>query len=186
MKLRIMKILGFDFIVYLLFFCFHCSLANADATVKFHGTLQAGSCSANTVNVEFGTVLVDKINSTSTRSSGAVRSTNSGTENFSITVACTGSVNNVQLKLAGTPTTFSNVALATDVQGLGVIVASSDSNIKEAGGTSTAVNITPNKWYTLSNGAGTYSLMAILLKDKSTALSGGEFNATATIQLQIL
>lgn len=162
-----------------------CTSVFADATVKFHGTLEAGSCSADSVNVEFGTVQVDKISASTTTRSATTRSTDSGVENFSLTVNCTGSVSDLQFRLNGTASAFNSFALETDVSGLGVVVAPLGGNeITDTSG-STVANILPGTWYVLKNGAGTYSLTAILVKNTSATFTGGEFNATATLSLQI-
>ncbi|HEC2037749.1 TPA: fimbrial protein [Klebsiella oxytoca] len=140
----------------------------ADATVNFHGTLQAASCSADAVDVDFGDVKVNEIDAAS---GSAIKVTD-------LNITCTGSgVGTIQYALKGTSASFNANALSTSLTGLGVLV-----NITAGG---SAVNVVPEKWYPLNGGAGKYSLMSTLIRDKSVIAPNGNFSVTATIAIQI-
>ena len=150
--------------------------AMADATVKFHGTLIAGSCSASAVDVDFGDVKVDDITEGKTRTNMAV-SSGASAQSFSMTISCTnGFTGGVEYQFKGNASSFNNLALSTDVPSLGVIVAINDSNMS---------NIVPSTWYPLSKGAGTYQMLAMLVREPGAKFAGGDFNATATLAVQI-
>lgn len=153
-------------------------LARADSQITFHGTLIAASCTADATNVEFGEVPIDSI--AVTRSGAlagkSVRTTGNGLVQFTIDINCTGNISSeINYKWSGTTATFDNTKLATDVPGLAIEIGDGDIN--------SIMN--PDTWYQLDPNARTKNLLAILVRDPDATFSGGEFNATATLAIQV-
>lgn len=151
--------------------------AMADSQMRFHGTLIAGSCTADATSVEFGEVLLDTIPAAKpgALAGGSVRTSGSPVANFTVTLNCTGNVNEIKYKWSGTTTTFNNQLLTTDVTGLGIELGKGD----------TASIIPPDTWQSLDPKARSIKMLAILLRNPSATFAGGEFNATATLAIQV-
>lgn len=158
------------------------SMAHADSTVKFHGTLIAASCSAGAVDVNFGEVSVDTIkaaSNTATRSVITPRAEGASSTMFNVELTCRGDVTDgVQYQMKGTVADFNTLALATDTTGLGVIVSSLDTS-------GDATSVVPNTWYDFKAAAGSHQMLAILVRNPTTKFAGGDFSATATLAIQI-
>jgi type 1 fimbria pilin len=148
--------------------------AIADSTVSFHGTLISGTCSASVVDVDFGEV---KLNEVSVSSSQPVTgSGGAGEKNFSLDISCTSAlIGTVQYQFKGNASSFNSNAFETDLTGLSVMVVN----------TPTSASVTPNTWYTLNNGGGSHPMQAVLMRDPSATFKGGNFTATATIEVRI-
>ena len=151
--------------------------ARAVATVNFHGTLQVGSCSADTVDVDFGEITVADAAATTTTDTTAAAAAMPGT----IRITCTGGIaGTVQVALNGTPAAFNSLALKTNMPDLGVQVSSAISG--KNGGVGV---MTPGAWYTVPGSSGDYTLAVILVRNPGATLKGGDFLATGTIAVQI-
>ncbi len=152
-------------------------LARADSEMRFHGTLIAASCTADATNVEFGEVSLDSISAvrSSAQRGKSVRATGTNIAQFSITLNCTGNINEMNYKWSGTTATFDNTLLATDVPGLGIQIGDGDSFSA----------MPPDLWFQLDPNARTKKMIAILMRDSGATFAGGEFNATATLSIQV-
>lgn len=153
------------------------SSVQADASVKFHGTLIASSCSVESTQVEFGDVSLDKVSSfKSGYANKNILTTTPMQREFSIKMNCTGNVDEIQYKWSGNLT--DSLYLATDMTGLVIEIADAE----------THTIVPPNSWFPpegikLTSTERTF--LAILLKDSTATFEGGEFNATATFAVQI-
>lgn len=143
--------------------------SRAESTVDFHGTLIANSCTPGAVDVDFGEV---KLSDASATTPG-----DTAKETFSLVIDCTnGFTGEVQYRFKGTGTSFNQQAFETDVPGLGIIITDMQG---------TPSNIKPDIWYTFSSGNGSHEMAASLVRDPGATISGGDFNATTTIEVQI-
>lgn len=150
--------------------------ASGESTVNFHGTLVTGICRAEVVDVNFGNVNINRIPTFGSQGGGATQAEQS----FNIKVNCTGTLSGaVQLSVSGARASFSDNAIASSIADLGVMISTTDSAVSHQG------IIVPDTWYTLSRGAGEYAFVAGLVKGTNASLSGGDFNATATLTIQI-
>lgn len=137
------------------------------SNLKFHGTLTVVNCSVNgdadTPTIEFGDVRTDLID-------GVKYS-----KPLPVKITCTGDTSSLDLKyqVKGDVSTFDNKSLKTNITGLG---------LKVLNATGTQLGI--NTWVTTSPGE-TLNLKVVPVKDGTTVLSGGEFNAIATLIIQM-
>lgn len=125
------------------------------------------------IDVEFGDV-----NTFSLKSVKAI---------FPVTINCSGQTLSGGLGLVfnGDTTNFSSTALKTSVDGLGITITPSSGTSAGQG------ELTPDTYYDLATlgltaTTGTVNLVAGLVSDGSTTLSGGEFTASATLVLQMV
>lgn len=142
-------------------------------TINISGTISESSCTVNaneTVSAEFGSVQTDEISS--------------ATASVPVTISCEGTPSGtVSMEIKGTTSTFNGQALATDTPGLGITLGST--------GTTQYGILDLNKFYDvtsafgLTNKTGSFTLTAYLTSDGTTKLTGGEFNAIATLVLQM-
>lgn len=138
--------------------------------VNVNVTIEANNCRINEnkpVTVEFGTVLVDQITK--------------ATAKVPITIACdivpSGTLS---MAINGTASSFNKQALQTDISGLGITLSSPKSEVLEL---NTYYDV--SKYFGLTSKTGSFDLMAHITQDDKVTLSGGEFNASATLVLQI-
>lgn len=141
--------------------------------INISGTISESSCTVNangTVAAEFGSVQTDELSS--------------ATASVPVTISCEGTPSGtVSMEIKGTTSTFNRQALATDTPGLGITLGST--------GTTQYGILDLNKFYDvtsafgLTNKTGSFTLTAYLTSDGTTKLAGGEFNATATLVLQM-
>jgi len=151
--------------------------AQADSEVKFHGTLMAASCSPDAVSVEFGEVSLDNIvamTTNSTRPQRDIRSVRIGMQCFDLSLNRSGTINGIKLKWSGTTADFAPDSLATDMKGLAISIADENASL-----------IPPDQWKDLGKDVRTKKMIAILKRDASATFAGGEFNATATLTIQV-
>ena len=149
----------------------------ADSTVKFHGTLIAASCSADAVDVDFGDVSLDLLpeyiaDTKTTYSVGAM------TKEFTLNIKCSGtSRDDVQFKFTGSGTAFNSALYPADnMENLAVLITDSKINM----------GIKPDIWYTAgTKGAGQETMQAMLVRKKDATFSGGNFNVTTTVTIQL-
>lgn len=142
------------------------SLANL--TVKV--TVAATNCQINgnqAVKAEFGTVQTSELSKATTT--------------IPVTVACDEiPAGTLSMAIKGTETSFNEQALQTDVSGLGITLTSPSSELLDL---NTYYDVTNT--FGLTNKTGTFNLTAHLTSDGKTDLAGGEFNASATLVMQI-
>ncbi|HEC2037750.1 TPA: fimbrial protein [Klebsiella oxytoca] len=150
------------------------SRANSDSMiVNISGSIFASTCTVNTnkpITVEFGTVQVSQLAS--------------ATASVPVTIACdTTPSGTLSMEIQGTASSFDAQVLATDVPGLGIALGSK--------GTTQYGMLDLNTFYDVSTAfgltskTGSFSLSANLISDGTTTLAGGEFNASATLVLQM-
>lgn len=143
-----------------------CFAAQAADNLKFHGTLiSPPSCTisnGNTIEVEFGDVLINQID---------------GTRyiiDVPYEITCDSSVRDASmamtLTLSGAATSFNNAAITTTVPGLGIELQQNDTPFV-LGSTITV------------NEQSIPTLKAVPVKQSGVALVEGEFDATATLQV---
>lgn len=147
------------------------SNANAAANINISVTVNTVVCKINNdqpVKAEFGDVQIDKLSAAHT--------------SFSVAITCDSEPSGtVQMSIRGTGSDFDANALKTDVPGLGVSIINPLNS----------ENLELNKFYDvqqefgLSSKVGTFTLNAGLMSDGKTTLAGGEFNASATLVLQM-
>lgn len=146
------------------------STANAEngvSNLKFHGNLTVVNCSVNddtdTPMIEFGDVRTDLIDGTKY------------SQPLPVKITCAGDLSSlaIQYQIKGTAASFDTKVLNTNIAGLGIKVLNS---------TGTPLSI--NTWVDTTPSA-TFSLSVVPVKDGTTQLSGGEFNATATLVIQM-
>lgn len=117
---------------------------------------------SDTPTVEFGDVRVDLIDGTQYA------------QPLAVAITCDSAPQgNLQYELKGDATNFDGNVLKTHTDGLGIKVLKAD-------GSTLAVNT----WTDISQGQ-TINLKVVPVKDGATVLVGGEFNAEATLVLQI-
>ena len=143
------------------------SSSMADITVSV--TVTASNCKINenqSVKAEFGSIQINKL--TDARA------------DVPVTISCDEEpAGTVSMAIIGTGTSFNSQALQTDVSGLGITLTSPSS---------TLLNL--NTYYDINSigmtgKTGTFNLKARLVSDANTELKGGEFNATATLVIQV-
>ncbi|WP_270655264.1 fimbrial protein [Enterobacter bugandensis] len=150
------------------------ALANSDSlNVNITGTINDGSCSVNansTITVEFGNVNVSQLSAAKAK--------------VPITISCDNAPSGtVSLLIKGTPTSFDSQALATDMGGLGIELINISSTQYGTLNINTPYDVSST--FGLASKTGTFNLDAILTSDGTSVLAGGEFNATATLVLQM-
>ena len=143
--------------------------ANDSLTVNITGTITEAACKVNNnqaIAVEFGTVRIDQLEK--------------ATASVPVTITCDSAPQGtVQITARGDAASFDANALKTDVTGLGIQLSKGK------------VQVTPGTFYDVSSDfgltskTGTFSLTASLVSDGKTNLAGGEFNASATLVLQV-
>ncbi|ELE9730703.1 type 1 fimbrial protein [Enterobacter kobei] len=159
-------------------FLFLPSIVRADASVQFHGTLIAANCSPESASVEFGDVSLDKIPSfkSAIRSHKQVMETQTYAKVFPIKINCTGDVSDITYKWTGNVTDA--LYLATDMSGLVIALANNESK----------TTVIPDVWLPAEANMiadQQIEFLATLMKDSTATFEGGEFNAVATIALQL-
>lgn len=140
--------------------------ANVTVTV----TVMANNCRVNnnqSVKAEFGTVQISELSKSTT--------------DVPVTIACDEvPAGTLSMAIKGTETSFNAQALQTDVPGLGITLTSPSS-----------ASLDLNTFYDVSdvfgltNKTGTFKMTAHLTSDGKTELVGGEFNASATLVMQV-
>ncbi|ECG8606686.1 fimbrial minor subunit StfF [Salmonella enterica subsp. salamae] len=143
-----------------------CFAAHAADNLKFHGTLiSPPNCTisnGNTIEVEFGDVLINKIDGTRY------------IQDVPYEITCDSTVRDesmaMTLTLSGAASGFNNAAISTNVQGLGI-------ELQQNGEPFTlGATITVNE-------QSIPTLKAVPVKQSGAALREGEFDATATLQV---
>lgn len=150
----------------LIVFMGSCFAAQAADNLKFHGTLIAPPvCTINnneTIEVEFGDVLINKIDGTRYA------------QDVPYEITCDSTVRDssmtMTLTLSGSATTFNNAAVTTSVSGLGIELQQNDKPFTL--GSSVTINEQSIP-----------TLKAVPVKASGAALTEGEFDATATLQV---
>lgn len=146
--------------------------ADSDSlAINISGTITESSCSVNNnqaITVEFGTVQVAEL----TKASASVP----------VTIACDSAPSGtVSMGIEGTASTFDSLVLATDVSGLGISFEGTKQNSVVS--LNTFYDVSDE--FGLTSKTGTFNLTARLISDGATTLAGGEFNASATLVLQM-
>ena len=140
----------------------------AKVTIKL--SIVKNTCRINgdrAIKAEFGEVPVNKLNL--------------ATANVPITIACDDKPQGtLSMELKGTESAFDTHALQTDRQGLGITFTSAKS---ESVDLNTFYDVTSK--FGLTSKTGAFNLTAHLTSDSKTVLAGGEFNASATLILQV-
>ena len=148
----------------------HAKITNS-SQLNLHGRLiVAGNCRINEnqpVKVEFGTIQTDSLSAASV--------------DVPVTIACdVVPSGTLSVSFTGTASDFNADAIQSNVAGLGVTLQTEQGEV-----------ITPNKYYNVSEDwgltskTGSLTLKAGLTSDGETELPGGEFNASATLVLQV-
>lgn len=152
---------------------FTSQLTFADSTttnITVTVTVSANNCRVNenqAVKAEFGTVQVSELSKASA--------------NVAVTVACDEvPAGTLSMAIKGTGTSFNAQALETDVPGLGITLTSPLSTTLDL---NTFYDVTDT--FGLSSKTGSFNLTAHLASDGKTELTGGEFNASATLVMQV-
>lgn len=139
-------------------------------TVSVKVTVSEDNCRINenrSVTAEFGTVDVSKLTQ--------------ATASVPVTIVCDRVPSGtVSLAIKGTPSVFDGESLKTDVPGLGVSLSS-----KQAGQLDLNTFYDVSKDLGLTSKIGVVDLTARLTSDGKTELAGGEFNASATLIMQV-
>ena len=147
----------------------YCIPVQADSEVKFHGTLVEVNCEVNSnqpITAEFGTIQINELSN--------------ATANVPVSITCdVEPEGTVSVAIVGTGTSFNSQALQTDVSGLGITLTSPSTTLLDL---NTYYDVTT---LGLAGKTGSFNLTAHLLSDGITELKGGEFNATATLAVQI-
>lgn len=147
------------------------AFATAGATtINVSVTVMESSCSINdgkTITVDFGSVMINQITEATAR--------------VPITISC-DEVPSGTLSMAvnGTASSFNTKALETDVSDLGITLTSPSSQILDL---NTFYDVSDT--FGLTSKVGSFNLTAHLISKDSSVLTGGEFNASATLVLQI-
>lgn len=141
--------------------------AHAADNLKFHGTLIAPpNCTISndqTIEIEFGNVLINKIDGTNYA------------KDVPYTITCDSTVRDdsmaMTLTLSGSATSFNQAAIGTTVTGLGIEIQQD------------------NQPFTLGstipvNEQSIPKLKAVPVKQSGVALQEGDFDATATLQVE--
>ncbi|MFP2240620.1 fimbrial protein [Pseudescherichia vulneris] len=138
------------------------STANLSVTV----TVAATNCWVNgnqAVRMEFGTVQTSELSK--------------ATANVPVTIACDEAPQGtVSLAIKGTGSSFNTQALKTNVPGLGITLASPFAKVLDL---NTYYEV--SNTFGLSSKVGSFNLTAHLVSDGKTELTGGDFNASATL-----
>ncbi len=147
------------------------SVADLSTTnITVNVTIEANNCRVNenqSVSVEFGSVLVDQISKV--------------TEKVPVTIACDNiPASTLSMAINGTASSFNEQALQTDVSDLGIIFSSPQSETLKL---NTFYDV--SKTFGLTSKTGTFYLTAHLAQNDQSTLPGGEFNASATLVIQI-
>lgn len=143
-----------------------CFAVQAADNLKFHGTLiSPPNCSinsGNTIEIPFGDVLINKIDGTRYM------------KDVPYEITCDSAVRDpsmaMTLTLTGTPVGFNNAALSTNVAGLGIEIQQDEQPFTL--GTTIPVNEQSKP-----------VLKAVPVKQSGAALKEGDFDATATLQV---
>jgi type 1 fimbria pilin len=142
------------------------TLSNPSTTVKVSVKVQEVPCHINgdkEVDVEFGTVSSNKLDSVA--------------KPVPLEITCDNTpTGTVELEVKGNSTTFDSTALLTDINELGVkFYSASDSLMK--------LNETYEVSSLSKSSASSFYILAKLTKKDGAALSGGDFNSSATLVL---
>lgn len=143
-----------------------CFAAQAADNLKFHGTLiSPPSCTisnGNTIEVEFGDVLINKIDGTRY------------IKDVPYEITCDSTLRDesmaMTLTLSGAATSFNNAAITTTVPGLGIELQQNDTPFVLGSTITVDEQSIP-------------TLKAVPVKQSGVALVEGEFDATATLQV---
>lgn len=140
------------------------------STVTVKVTVTANNCRINEnqpVKAEFGTVQTDNLSAASA--------------DVPVTIACDEvPAGTISMSVNGTASTFNTNAIQASITGLGVTLETEQGTL-----------IKPNTFYNVSDTfgltskTGVFNLKAGLTSDGKTELPGGEFNASATLVLQV-
>lgn len=144
----------------------------ATTSLTVSATIIDSAChiESNSGIVEFGVIQIDELASAKVK--------------IPVTIACDSAPSGtVSVELKGSQSIFDANSLATDVPGLGIVFnkesTSSDSlKLNEFYDVSSA--------FGLKSKVGTFYLSASLVSDGTTKINGGEFNASATLVLQVV
>lgn len=138
--------------------------------ITINVTVTAGNCRINEnqpVTAEFGTVQTDSLSMASA--------------DVPVTIACNEvPAGTISMSINGTASTFDTNAIQANIKGLGVTLETEQGTM-----------IKPNTFYNVSDTfglmskTGSFNLKAGLISDEKTELPGGEFNASATLVLQV-
>lgn len=143
---------------------------SATANIAVTVTVTANNCRVNenqSVKAEFGTVQISELST--------------ATSNVPITIACDQiPQGTLAMAIKGTSTSFNVQALKTDVSGLGITLTTPSSKTLDL---NTFYDVTST--FGLAGKTGTFNLTAHLTSDGKTELAGGEFNASATLVMQV-
>ncbi|MBM7016680.1 fimbrial protein [Enterobacter cloacae] len=133
-------------------------------------TVTASNCRVNensAVKAEFGTVQISELSKAMT--------------SVPVTIACDEiPQGTLSMAIQGTGTSFNAQALKTNVSGLGITLTSPSSKALDL---NTYYDVTST--FGLTGKTGTFKLAAKLVSDGKTELAGGEFNASATLVIQV-
>lgn len=142
------------------------SKANLSVTV----TVAATNCWVNgnqSIKMDFGAVQTSELSK--------------ATANVPVTIACDEAPQGtVSMAIKGAGSSFNAQALKTDVAGLGITLTSPFAKVLDL-----------NTYYEVSNAfglsskVGNFNLTAHLVSDGKTELTGGEFNASATLVMLV-
>lgn len=146
------------------------SAATTTSNVTVTVTVKASNCRVNenqTVKAEFGTVQISELSKASA--------------SVPVTIACDEvPAGTLSMAIKGTGTSFNAQALETDVSGLGITLTSPSSKQLNL---NNFYNVTDT--FGLSSKTGSFNLTAHLTSDGKTELAGGDFNASATLVIQV-
>ncbi|EDW1731966.1 fimbrial protein [Salmonella enterica subsp. enterica] len=142
------------------------SMANINVTV----IVTANNCQINAnqaVTVEFGTVQISNLSE--------------ATADVPVTIACDEEPQGtLSMAIKGTETSFNAQALQTDITGLGITL---DSPASKKLDLNTYYDV--GSTFGLTGKNGSFNLVAHLTSDGKTELASGEFNASATLVIQV-
>lgn len=147
------------------------AFATAGATtIDVSVTVMESSCTINdgkTITVDFGSVMVNQINE--------------ATASVPITISC-DEVPSGTLSMAvnGTASSFNTKALETDVSDLGITLMSPSKDMLDLNTFYDVSNV-----FGLSSKVGSFNLTAHLVSNDGSTITGGAFNASATLVLQV-
>lgn len=139
--------------------------ANKTVNMKLLVVVNASPpCSVTAGEVEFGNVVTTKVNGTSYQ------------QKVGYNLNCRGRISDLlRLQIQGTATTINGESvLKTDVSGLGIRLQTGNDNTLLPPGTT---NWLPFEYHDDAGPA----IKAVLVKDNNVTLTGGEFNAAATL-----
>lgn len=153
--------------------CTKADTSSPSLNINISGTVVANACTVNDgnpVTVEFGAVPVNQIDVTS--------------QDVQLNLTCdTPPTGTVSMEINGTASAFDTRALATDVDGLGIILGSKGSTQYGVLDLNTFYEV--DKTFGLTAKTGTFTLHASLTSDGKNQFTGGEFNASATLVIQV-